>query len=79
LSEPAPGSRRANSSNEQTSRKETAKSPNTLIQSGGRGESHPPAPTEPCVTVSRHTALTTLSGGSPGSRPIGRTHVGSGR
>jgi transposase len=30
-------------------------------KSGGRGESHPPAPAEPCVTVSRHTALTILS------------------
>src|SRR5664280_1523024 len=30
-------------------------------QSGGRGESHPPAPTEPCVTVSRHTALPIMS------------------
>jgi HTH-like domain len=32
-----------------------------LIGSGGRGESHPPAPTEPCVTVSRHTAPTIQS------------------
>src|SRR5674476_1395219 len=31
-----------------------------IRESGGRRESHPPAPTEPCVTVSRHTALTTL-------------------
>src|ERR1035437_1324105 len=30
-------------------------------QSGGRGESHPPAPTEPCVTVSRHPALPIMS------------------
>src|SRR5512144_3346478 len=28
-----------------------------FLQSGGPGESHPRAPTEPCVTVSRHTAL----------------------
>jgi putative transposase len=28
--------------------------------SGSRRESHPPAPTEPCVTVSRYTALVTL-------------------
>ncbi len=30
--------------------------------SGGRGEFHPPAPTEPCVTVSRHTGR--VAGGS---------------
>ena len=29
-------------------------------RSGSRGESHPPAPTDPCVTVSRHTALVIL-------------------
>src|SRR5829696_9157197 len=28
-----------------------------LLQSGSPGEFHPRAPTEPCVTVSRHTAL----------------------
>lgn len=32
-----------------------------MVGSGGRGELHPPAPTEPCVTVSRHTALTIQS------------------
>ncbi|MDX3245246.1 IS3 family transposase [Streptomyces sp. ME18-1-4] len=31
-----------------------------LVGSGSRRESHPPAPTEPCVTVSRYTALVTL-------------------
>ena len=29
-------------------------------RSGGPGESHPRAPTEPCVTVSRYTALVIL-------------------
>lgn len=29
-------------------------------RSGGRRESHPPAPTDPGVTVSRHRALVTL-------------------
>ncbi|MGW0886535.1 IS3 family transposase, partial [Streptomyces sp. NPDC002671] len=39
----------------------TAAAPNTVwIGSGSRRESHPPAPTEPCVTVSRYTALVTL-------------------
>ena len=31
-----------------------------LVGSGSRRGSHPPAPTEPCVTVSRYTALVTL-------------------
>lgn len=54
--------------------------------SGGPGESHPRAPTEPCVTVSRYTALVILghqndwtqaqwlrrrgTDGSPSSRPL---------
>lgn len=39
----------------------TAEAPGTkLVGSGSRRESHPPAPTEPCVTVSRYTALVTL-------------------
>ncbi len=32
----------------------------TIGRSGSRGESHPPAPTDPYVTVSRHTALVVL-------------------
>lgn len=31
-----------------------------FFRSGGPGESHPRAPTEPCVTVSRYTALVIL-------------------
>ena len=31
-----------------------------LQRSGGPGESHPRAPTDPCVTVSRYTALVVL-------------------
>jgi transposase InsO family protein len=39
----------------------TADTPNTTyVESGSRRESHSPAPTEPCVTVSRYTALVTL-------------------
>jgi Hydrolase of X-linked nucleoside diphosphate N terminal/NUDIX domain len=49
-----------------------------LPKSGGRRESHPPAPTEPCVTVSRHTALTTLSASVLGSIANGRIRGGSG-
>lgn len=37
-----------------------------LVRSGSRRESHPPAPTEPCVTVSRYTALVTLVSSSVG-------------
>src|SRR5689334_8041318 len=32
----------------------------TFRWSGGPGESHPRAPTDPCVTVSRYTALVVL-------------------
>ncbi|MDH6574386.1 hypothetical protein P3T29_000001, partial [Kitasatospora sp. MAP5-34] len=40
----------------------TAKRPGTkLVGSGSRRELPPPAPAEPCVTVSRYTALVTLS------------------
>jgi hypothetical protein len=39
----------------------TAPAPGTkLVGSGSRRESHPPAPTEPCVIVSHYTALATL-------------------
>jgi hypothetical protein len=44
-----------------------------LVGSGGRGESHPPAPTEPCVTVSRHTAPTIQLAGTLSSTPSART------
>jgi putative transposase len=44
-----------------------------LVGSGGRGESHPPAPTEPCMTVARHTATTIQSVGTPSSTPSART------
>jgi hypothetical protein len=47
-----------------------------LVGSGGREESHLPAPTEPCVTVSRHTALTIQSARTPSSTSSART-VGS--
>src|ERR1039457_4683687 len=33
----------------------------TQARSGSPGESHPEAPTEPCLTVSRYTALLILS------------------
>jgi len=55
----------------------TAARPDTRwCGSGGREESHPPAPTEPCVTVSRHTALTIQSARTPSSTSSART-VGS--
>jgi putative transposase len=47
-----------------------------FVGSGGRRESHPPAPTEPCVTVSRHTALTIQSARILSSTSNART-VGS--
>ncbi len=45
-------------------------------RSGRRGEFHPPAPTEPCVTVSRHTALLILAAGSGASIASGRSRWG---
>jgi hypothetical protein len=44
--------------------------------SGSRRELPPPAPTEPCVTVSRYTALVTLSTRSGGQTASGRTSLG---
>ena len=38
----------------------TAEQEAELARSGGRRESHPPAPTDPGVTVSRHRALVVL-------------------
>src|ERR1019366_5059955 len=45
--------------------------------SGGRGESHPPAPTEPCVNLSAHTALVILVTRPRASPPNGRTCGGT--
>jgi hypothetical protein len=39
-----------------------------VTQSASRGESHPPAPSEPCVTVSRYTARVILITRSPRAR-----------
>ena len=49
--------------------------------SGSRRESHPPAPTDPYVNLSIHTALVTLITRRPGrrlSRPSGRRTAGTG-
>ncbi|AGK81850.1 Transposase [Streptomyces microflavus DSM 40593] len=55
----------------------TATAPNTkYVGSGSRRELPPPAPTEPCVTVSRYTALVTLSTRSDGQTASGRTSLG---
>ena len=46
------------------------------LESGGPGESHPGAPTDPYVSLSAHTALVILitrRRGHTGSRPSGRT------
>src|SRR5664279_1835676 len=47
-----------------------------LAVSGSPGESHPQAPTERSVTVSRHSALTTQSAGTGESMPSARTARG---
>ncbi|MEU0120068.1 IS3 family transposase, partial [Streptomyces bobili] len=47
-----------------------------LVGSGSRRESHPPAPTEPCVTVSRYTALVTLITRNYGTGANARTFPG---
>ncbi|WP_353961663.1 IS3 family transposase [Streptomyces sp. NBC_01669] len=55
----------------------TATRPGTkLVGSGSRRELPPPAPTEPCVTVSRYTALVTLSTRNGGQTASGRTSLG---
>lgn len=55
----------------------TACAPNVKwCGSGSRREFHPPAPTEPCVTVSRYTALATLITRSCGTNASGRTSSG---
>ncbi|TYC20018.1 transposase, partial [Micromonospora sp. MP36] len=46
------------------------------VGSGSRRESHPPAPTEPCVTVSRYTALATLITRTRGSIASAQTFWG---
>lgn len=57
----------------------TAPEPNTrYVGSGSRRESHPPAPTEPCVTVSRYTALVTLIARWCGTGASARTFPGTG-
>lgn len=47
-----------------------------LVGSGSRRESHPPAPTEPCVTVSHYTALATLITRNYGTGANARTFPG---
>ncbi|MFE7113741.1 IS3 family transposase [Streptomyces sp. NPDC057575] len=47
-----------------------------LVGSGSRRELPPPAPTELCVTVSRYTALVTLSTRNGGQTASGRTSLG---
>ncbi|MFI2040996.1 IS3 family transposase [Streptomyces bottropensis] len=55
----------------------TATEVNTkYVGSGSRRESHPPAPTEPCVTVSRYTALVTLITRNYGTGASARTFPG---
>ncbi|MGW1047276.1 IS3 family transposase [Streptomyces sp. NPDC002547] len=55
----------------------TAETPGEkLVGSGSRRESHPPAPTEPCVTVSRYTALATLFTRNYGTGANARTFPG---
>jgi transposase InsO family protein len=55
----------------------TAPQPNVkYMGSGSRRESHPPAPTEPCVTVSRYTALVTLITRNYGTGANARTFPG---
>src|SRR5664280_3447921 len=45
--------------------------------SGGQGESHPPAPTDPGVRVSRHRALVILVLRTRRSRPTGQKASGA--
>ena len=44
--------------------------PRNQAGSGGRGESHPPAPTDPGVTISRHRAPLTRRSVSPAVGPL---------
>ncbi|MEY9997525.1 hypothetical protein ABIE67_009644 [Streptomyces sp. V4I8] len=48
-----------------------------MVGSGSRRESHPPAPTEPCVTVSRYTALVTPITRNYGTSANARTFPGT--
>ncbi|MDX3458789.1 IS3 family transposase [Streptomyces sp. ME02-8801-2C] len=48
-----------------------------LVGSGSQREFHPPAPTEPCVTVSRYTALVTLITRNYGTGANARTFPGT--
>src|SRR5258705_6461537 len=43
-----------------------------MMMSGSRRESHPPAPTDPGVTISRHRALVILSTRNRAPMPSGR-------
>ncbi|MFD0857153.1 IS3 family transposase [Actinomadura adrarensis] len=55
----------------------TAEAPGRkLVGSGSRRESHPPAPTEPCVIVSHYTALVILITRNCGTIASERTSVG---
>jgi len=55
----------------------TADAPGTkLVGSGSRRESHPPAPTEPCVIVSHYTAPAILITRSCGTNASERTSTG---
>ena len=47
-----------------------------MVGSGSRRESHPPAPTEPCVIVSHYTALATLITRNCGPTASERTFAG---
>ena len=47
-----------------------------MVGSGSRRESHPPAPTEPCVIVSHYTALATLITRNCGTIASERTSSG---
>ena len=55
----------------------TAETPGAkMVGSGSRRESHPPAPTEPCVIVSHYTALATLITRNCGTIASERTSSG---
>ena len=47
-----------------------------MVGSGSRRDSHPPAPTEPCVIVSHYTAPATLITRNCGTNASGRTFRG---
>jgi len=47
------------------------------VTPGSRGESHPPAPTDPDVSLSTHPALVVLITRPSGTRTSGRTEPGT--